>query len=103
MDTPIKLVEYASNDDGSVEISFEWNGQTYGKHYESAAVMIDDGKAPLQTVEDAARYLLGYWRTKDATGLDASNVLEKTLHIDPEASISDLAVYAPSPALAWLR
>ena len=103
MDTPLKLTNYITNDNGSVEIEFDWDGSSHSMQYVSAERMINNGAEPIQTVEQAAKYILGYWKTKDPTGLDASEVLNKTLHVDPAATLADQAAYAPDPVFAWIR
>ena len=68
-------------DDGPIDVTFEWNNETYAHQFSSQAAMVALADAPIETVADAAKWILTAWRTMDAALLDDNAVLQKPLAV----------------------
>ncbi len=83
MSTVLKLTSITFNEGDSIDIEFDWNGNTYSHQFASAQAMGDIAANPLETTYEAAKFLVTGLFAKDANPANFGNFINTEFSIEP--------------------
>ena len=98
----LKVTDVVRNS-GGVELTFDWDENTYTYGYATEAAAIAAGQEIAATVADVAKVLMSFWISRDETIQNDSDILNKTISVATESRSGLLAVAKPVPTLCWTR
>ena len=102
MAVTLKVTNIVRNS-GGVELTFDWDTNSYTYGYATEAEAIAAGQETAATVPDVAKILMGFWLSRDETIQNDADILNKTISIETDARSGLLAVAKPVPTLCWTR
>ena len=101
MDITVTSVGY--NENGSVDIEFQWNGEKYSHQFLSTDQMIAKVFMPSHTVAETVRIAISYWYALDPKLGDPKTIIGKKLNVNLDGNRAVLGVLGLDPTLAWAQ
>lgn len=99
----LKMTSTTVNQNGSIDMEFTWNGEPYNWHFASITELEEWATHPCIDVAGCARMIAGFWYSKQPDFSSTVGVLNKVLHVHPEADPASIISLGPNPSLCWTR